>query len=80
MGHTDFPYDPCFFQSNDAQSKKKIIDFIITCQKDNGGFTRVPEHQKVQSLLFTFDALRTLDALNSLKSIDAKKALEFVST
>ncbi len=58
--------------------QQKIIEYIISCQQPNGGFTPAPAHTKTASVIYTYYALKTLDMLKQKKAINSKAAANFV--
>ena len=56
-----------------AEQKKKIITFLKSCQRQDGGFAPDPAYAQRSNIVFTFYALKTLSLLDSLDAIDRNK-------
>lgn len=58
----------CLLGHPDALPRDKTIDFVLSCQQDNGGFGAAPGHDA--HILYTTSAVQilvTLDAVDELE-------------
>ena len=58
----------CLLGNPDALPRDKTIDFVLSCQQDNGGFGAAPGHDA--HILYTTSAVQilvTLDAVDELE-------------
>lgn len=62
----------------EPQTRKKIVDFIKTCQKEDGGFGADPKPGHKASAITTYYALKSLDLLNALQETDTKKTTQYL--
>ena len=58
--------------------RKKVIEYLKSCQVKDGGFSSNPRYDKTANTIFTYYALKTLDLIGALDEIDRKKAVQFV--
>lgn len=57
------------------ESRKKIIAFLRSCQRPDGGFAPEPAFAKESNSVFTYYALKTLQLLNGLDAIDGRQVV-----
>ncbi|OIP51370.1 MAG: hypothetical protein AUK28_00425 [Desulfobacterales bacterium CG2_30_60_27] len=61
------------------ETRKKITDFLASCQKPDGGFAADPQYDQGSNVIYTAFALRTLALLGALDTVDTAKAVGFVA-
>jgi prenyltransferase beta subunit len=61
-----------------AETSAKIVAFLKSCQKPDGGFANEPKYAPESNIIYTYDALQALELLGQLKAIDRKQALAYV--
>jgi geranylgeranyl transferase type-2 subunit beta len=54
----------------DALSPKETVDFVLSCQHENGGFGAAPGHDP--HMLSTVSAVQILAMVNALDELDAR--------
>ena len=52
----------------DALPRNRVIDFILSCQHENGGFGAAPGHDA--HMLYTVNAVQTLAMLDAFPELD----------
>lgn len=60
------------------ETRAKIVKFIKSCQKPDGGFAGEPKYAPKSNIIFTYYALQTLDLLGETKAIDRKQVLSYL--
>lgn len=58
--------------------RKKLLDFIKSCQTKDGGFVSEPKFDKDSSIISSFYAIKTLDILKEPKGADRGKLVSFL--
>lgn len=58
--------------------KKKIVEYLKSCQISDGGFVAQPKYAKDSETISTYFALKTLELLGSLDTIDKNQAVKYV--
>ena len=58
--------------------KNRIIEFLIKCQKPDGGFVTNPDLKEGSNVIFTYFALAALDLIDAPSTVDREKAVDFV--
>nr|CAB3265392.1 geranylgeranyl transferase type-2 subunit beta-like [Phallusia mammillata] len=53
-----------------------IVEFVVSCQKECGGFGPSPRHD--DSILYTLSAIQVLCTYDKLDKIDVNKAVEYI--
>ena len=61
------------------EKKEKIVAFLKSCQKQDGGFANEPQYAKESNVIFTYHALQALSLLEALDAIDRAKALSYLT-
>ena len=86
---TAFPDSPSFAHQNaysqlalegrvpDAD-KDKIVEFLMKCQRPDGGFVTNPDLRESPNVIFTCFALAALDLIDAPSKIDREKAVGFI--
>lgn len=54
----------------DALPRDETIDFVLSCQHDNGGFGAAPQHDA--HMLFTVNAVQILAMVDGLDELDKR--------
>uniref|UniRef100_H2ZE28 Geranylgeranyl transferase type-2 subunit beta n=1 Tax=Ciona savignyi TaxID=51511 RepID=H2ZE28_CIOSA len=60
----------------DRMNENEIVEFVVSCQKDCGGFGPAPDHDP--SILYTLSAIQVLCMLDKVEKIDVEKAVDFI--
>jgi len=63
-------------QKHDQLPKAELIEFVKSCQAENGGFCPAPGHYP--SIVYTLSAVQILITYNEIDSIDIEKLISFV--
>jgi prenyltransferase beta subunit len=61
-----------------AETASRIIEYIVSCQQPDGGFTPKPAHTTTSNVIYTHYALKTLALLGRMKAIDKQAAVGFL--
>ncbi|XP_046844086.1 geranylgeranyl transferase type-2 subunit beta-like [Xenia sp. Carnegie-2017] len=62
----------------DLMSKEEIIDFVKSCQHEDGGFGASENHDS--NLLYTLSAIQILVTYDFLDAIDVEKVVKYISS
>ena len=54
----------------EALPRHATIDFVLSCQQDNGGFGAAPGHDT--HMLYTVSAIQILGTVNALEELDRR--------
>lgn len=61
----------------DMMEKDEILEFVQSCQHDNGGFGASQNHDS--HLLYTLSAIQVMSLYDCIEKINVEKAVEYVS-
>ncbi|MCK9295491.1 MAG: hypothetical protein M0P70_10450 [Desulfobulbaceae bacterium] len=60
------------------ETRGKIVSFLKSCQKPDGGFANEPKFAPASNIIFTYYCLQTLDLLGEFGAIDQNKVLAYL--
>lgn len=63
-------------QKHDQLPKDELIEFVKSCQAENGGFCPAPGHYP--SIVYTLSAVQILITYDEIDSIDIEKLISFI--